>query len=422
MRRPTPLPAPHARPEADESQTAPQRGKRKGARGATKSTGGEARPADTEATPARGVTTSARSVGRSSREIDHSTRSATPSARERDSAATSTMAAGAGSDLDATEPLAPLLPLSEGRVDGGVRATPRTAVPERAATKTAGDIGTESAKQSFRAEKRVSARPNVQGDTGEVLVGLRDVWRAARERRKTLRAEVRRFTARQRRRRWMWFGGVTALVFVIAGTVGAAYSPLLAVEKITVSGTSTLDAAVLEQALADQIGAPLASVDTRSIKEALVQFPLVESYSLEARPPHDLMVRIVERTPIGYVESAAGFTLVDAAGVALSTSETADPAYPVLEITGGVGSEAFTSAGLVMRAIPESVRSQVTGVVASTPDDVTLVLGATDTSVRWGSEEDSALKSVVLETAMASRPAETVSLYDVSSPNAIVIE
>src|SRR4051794_15298445 len=32
----------------------------------------------------------------------------------------------------------------------------------------------------------------------------RDVWRAARARRKTLRAEIRRFTQRSRRRRLIW--------------------------------------------------------------------------------------------------------------------------------------------------------------------------------------------------------------------------
>jgi hypothetical protein len=34
-----------------------------------------------------------------------------------------------------------------------------------------------------------------------------------------------------------------------------------------------------------------------------VKFPLVESYALEARPPHELVVRIVERTPIGSIQT-----------------------------------------------------------------------------------------------------------------------
>jgi hypothetical protein len=102
---------------------------------------------------------------------------------------------------------------------------------------------------------------------------VRDVWAAARARRKALRAEVRRFTARQRRRRAIWITVGAALLALVLGTLGAAYSPLFAVEKVTVIGAQTLDAAAVEQALSGQIGTPLARVDTSAVKAALVQFP-----------------------------------------------------------------------------------------------------------------------------------------------------
>src|SRR5690606_24110755 len=152
-------------------------------------------------------------------------------------------------------------------------------------------------------------------------VRLRDVWRAARARRRALRAEVRRFTARSRRRRALWIGAAASLAVLVLGTLGAAYSPLFAVERISVVGAQALDVAEVEAALADQLGTPLPLVDDSAVKEALVRFPLIETYSLEAQPPHDLVLRIVERTPVGVIESAAGYTLVDAAGVALSTTQ-----------------------------------------------------------------------------------------------------
>lgn len=252
-------------------------------------------------------------------------------------------------------------------------------------------------------------------------VGVREVWRAARARRRALRAEVRRFTQRQRRRRAVWLGAATAVLVLVAVTLAAAYSPLFAVEKITVVGTSQLSAADVESALSGQLGTPLASIDESAVKAALVRFPLVQSYALEARPPHDLVVRIVERTPIGVIKTAAGYTVVDAAGVALSTASRPPAGQPLLDIQGGSGSAAFASAGRVVRALPADIRSQLTGVKASTPDDVTLLLGATDTQIVWGSADDSAVKSVVLEKAMISRPPATVRSYDVSSAKAIVI-
>lgn len=252
-------------------------------------------------------------------------------------------------------------------------------------------------------------------------VGWREVWRAARARRKALRAEVRRFTARQRRRRAVWLGSAAALVILALGTLGAAYSPLFAVETITVVGAQQLDESQVAAALESQRGTPIPLIDESEVKAALVAFPLVESYTLEARPPHELVVRIVERTPIGVIDTRAGATVVDAAGVALSTSVDPPAGLPVLDIRGGVASDAFAAAGQVMHSLPEAIRTQVTGVAASTPDDVTLTLGGTNTRVVWGSAEQSAQKAVVLAKIMAARPPASVRLYDVSSPDAVVV-
>lgn len=257
--------------------------------------------------------------------------------------------------------------------------------------------------------------------TDAAPIGIRDVWKAAHARRRALRAEVRRFTARQRRRRMVWIGVAASLLLLILTTLAAAYSPLFAVEKVHVVGTSLLDAASVEEALQNQVGTPLPLVDESEVKAALIAFPLVQSYSLEARPPHELVVRIVERLPVGLIETAAGYTLVDAAGVALSTTEEPAAGRPLLTIAGGTGSKAFEAVGQVMRALPETIRSQVTAISASTPDDVALTLGATDTQVIWGSADDSAMKALVLQKVMQSRPPESVSTYDVSSPNAVVV-
>ena len=258
-------------------------------------------------------------------------------------------------------------------------------------------------------------------DADEDLVRLRQVWAAARARRKALRAEVRRFTGRQRRRRLLWLGGAASVVLLVLSTLGAAYSPLFAVEQIRIVGAQTLDPLDVGAALQGQIGTPLPLVDESAVKAALVTFPIVESYSLEARPPHELVVRIVERTPIGLIQTRAGYTLVDAAGVALSTSEIPAPGRPLVTVEGGTGSTAFAAIGQVMRSLPDSIMAQVTAVSATTPDDVTLTLGGANAQVVWGSAENSAMKALVLEKAMIARPPASVSVYDVSSPSAIVV-
>lgn len=255
----------------------------------------------------------------------------------------------------------------------------------------------------------------------QAAVGLVDVLRAARARRRALRAEVRRFTARQRRRRMTGVGIAAALLVLVLGTLGAAYSPLFAVQTITVEGTDRLNPTAVEEALSDQLGTPMPLVDSSEVKAALVGFPLVESYALEARPPHELIVRIVERTPIGVLSSRAGYTLVDAAGVGLSTTSTPPPGEPLLTVAGGVESDEFEAVGHVVRSLPAAIRGQLTEVAATTPNDVTLTLGGTGTQIVWGGADNSAMKALALEGIMRTRPPETVAAYDVSSPNAIVV-
>ncbi|MFD5215211.1 FtsQ-type POTRA domain-containing protein [Microbacterium sp. NPDC058345] len=245
-----------------------------------------------------------------------------------------------------------------------------------------------------------------------------DVWRAARARRKALRAEIRRFTQRSRRRRMVLWGWAGALVVVVLGSVIAAYSPLFSVQKITVAGAQTLDAASVQQALADQVGAPLALVDASAVKSALTEFPMIESYALEARPPHELLVRIVERTPIGVIASDAGYTVVDAAGVALATTAERPEGQPMLEISAGVDSPAFHSAGLVVRSLPADLRATVTEVRANSADDVAFTTSDGKTVV-WGSDADSVEKALVLVKLIAAAPEART--FDVSSPRVPVV-
>jgi cell division protein FtsQ len=297
--------------------------------------------------------------------------------------------------------------------EGARPASPR--LPRRA-PREADPVDADDAVEAEHGQEAGADVPGVaEADTP---TSTRDVWRAARARRKALRAEIRRFTQRSRRRRIVGWSVVGALLLLVGGSVAAAYSPLFAVEKITIVGATTLDPATLEAALGDQIGTPLALVDSSEIKAALLGFPLIETYSLEARPPHDLTVRIVERTPVGVLRSDAGYTLVDAAGVALATTTDQPEGQPLLDIAGGAESAAFESAGLVIRSLPADVRAQLTGVRATTADDVTLTLSSGLTVV-WGSDEESATKGVVLSRTLAAYPAATT--IDVSSSKTAVV-
>ena len=247
-----------------------------------------------------------------------------------------------------------------------------------------------------------------------------DLWRATRARRRALRSEIRRFTQRSRRRRIGWIVGAAVALLVVGGSVGAAYSPLFAVQTITVEGaTGALKPAEVQKALAGQLGRPLALVDSSAVKAALVRFPLIETYRLEAHPPHDLVVRIVERTPVGVLQQSDGrFTVVDAAGVVLSTSEDRPAGYALIETGGGTGTAAFSAVGTALRTLPAELRAQVDSAAASTPDDIVLQLTG-GAKIVWGSADQSAEKTLALQALMKAKPG--ASSYDVSSPGVGVV-
>ena len=180
---------------------------------------------------------------------------------------------------------------------------------------------------------------------------------AARERRKYERQEVRRFTKRSRRRRIAWsigLGAIAALVVVVA--VGA-YSPLMALREVRVEGAQRVPAADIQAAFGPTLGTPLPLIASSDVHEVLSAFPLIETYSTETIPPGTLVVRIVERTPVGVIETGEGLALVDAAGVVIERPAERPEGQPLITADGGIAGEGFRAAAAVIRSLPADVRA-----------------------------------------------------------------
>ena len=267
-----------------------------------------------------------------------------------------------------------------------------------------------------------SARPDPTGvpdAPGDARAAKRALAAAARERRRYERQEVRRFTKRSRRRRItsaVVVGSILAMVAVVG--VGA-YSPLMALREVRVEGAQRIPAAEVQAAFADVLGTPLPLIDGAEVHDALSRFPLIETYATETIPPGTLVVRIVERTPVGVIDTGSGLELVDGAGVVIERLDERPPGQPLIEVDGGVADEGFRAVAGVVRSLPVDVRAQLTRATADTADDVRLELEG-GASVVWGSADDSALKATVLAALMRAAPPDTVTQYDVSAPSSPV--
>lgn len=241
---------------------------------------------------------------------------------------------------------------------------------------------------------------------------------ARRARKQYERDEVRRFTWRSRRRRTTWLVSAGTILALVAFVLAGAYSPLMALRTIEVVGTNRVPAEQVRSALAGQLGTPLPLIDFSAVRSDLSRFRLIRSYVVESRPPGTLVVRIVEREPIGVIPAGQGFELVDAAGVVIQSGDEIIEGYP--DIAAEVGSQGFAAAAAVVSSLPVRIRTQLTTVKAATKDDVTLTLKG-GARVVWGSAEKSDYKAVVLAALMVGHAVDDVKEYDVSSPDSAVI-
>ncbi|SSC21698.1 cell division protein FtsQ, partial [Klenkia terrae] len=226
-----------------------------------------------------------------------------------------------------------------------------------------------------------------------------------------------------RRRRLLIAGTVAVLVAVLAWVVLA--SPLLAVRTVQVDGATTLSADEVREAAGVAPGTPLVRVDTEAAAARVAALPQVADAEVTRGWPDRVVVTLRERVPVAVVSTAGTRSLVDAGGTLFDTITGDAPAgvVPLQVADPGPDDRATRAALAAIVSLPAAVLPQVTEVVATGADDVTLTL--TDgTSVLWGSAADAARKGQVLAAVLDQLAAGTLdpaTQIDVSSPEEVVL-
>ena len=225
---------------------------------------------------------------------------------------------------------------------------------------------------------------------------------------------------RGRRRRKQVLLAVGAVVALVAGLlVAAVYSPVLALQTITVTGTRILTPAQVQAALEPLRGKPLPQISDGDVSGLLGSLVQVKSVSVEARPPSTLAVAVHERVPVALVKQGEQYQLVDVDGVQLATTD--DPASAALPVidggAGAIGQDLFRATAAVLGALPADVLAKLSNASAQSVDAVELKLVDGQTIV-WGNASEKELKAKVL-AALLKAPADPknpVRVYDVSVP------
>lgn len=273
----------------------------------------------------------------------------------------------------------------------------------------------EIEKERERASRQAH-RERLRQDPG--LDGLRAEERPRKERAPLTRARKLLYTASAL--------AIIAVLYVVL----VFFSPLLATQKITVRGTSLLETTQVEQKLEPLRGVPLTRIDEKKVRELLGQDNVIRSVQVESRPPHELVVTLKERTAVAVVKQGDTYHTVDSDGVSLLESATQpDTSVPLVRFSGDdpQTSAEFHTISTALSAMPSELLAQVKEAGATSTSSITLTL-RDNTTVQWGTAEESELKAKVLlslRQAIAKRAQEEtsseaqtqkVAVYDVSAP------
>jgi cell division protein FtsQ len=223
-----------------------------------------------------------------------------------------------------------------------------------------------------------------------------------------------------RRRRKKVLLAVGTVIVLVAGLLAAAvYSPVLALQTVSVTGTRLVTPAQVQAALEPLRGKPLPQISDDDVRGLLSPLIQVKSVSVEARPPSTLAVAVHERVPVALVKQGEQYQLVDVDGVQLATTD--DPASASLPVidggAGAIGQDLFRATAAVLGALPADVLAKLSNASAQSVDAVELKLVDGQTIV-WGNASEKELKAKVL-AALLKAPADPknpVRVYDVSVP------
>lgn len=237
-----------------------------------------------------------------------------------------------------------------------------------------------------------------------------------------LRNQARRFQGASRQRRVIVLTLLSSFVVLILLVLATLVTPMLAVEKIKLTGLNKVSQKSVMAAVKSNIGKPLALVNQQEIADQLGRFKLIESISIISELPHTLHIAIAERQPIAIVDVAGASVLFDAAGVNLGGAKYTDKYPRVLINDDPKSSKAFGLAIDVLLALPADLLERVAVIDAKTKDDVRLQLrGYSAQLIVWGDSSQSTLKSKVLAALIKNQKLTDRVTYDVSSPSAPVV-
>lgn len=222
--------------------------------------------------------------------------------------------------------------------------------------------------------------------------------------------------ARPRRgRRGAIIGVALALILAVAAVVVVYTVPVFAVRTIEVTGAARVADEDVRAATGVAEGTNLLRVDTADAAAGVVANPWVDQATVDRSLPSTLVVEVVERTPVAFIDTPEGTMLIDGTGHPIVAAE---PPAEAVHITGAAADDEEALAGAVEIAgsLNDELRTQVATVEAGDQYTYTLLLGD-GRRVFWGEAIDNENKALALETVVQREGGE----WNISNPSLVTV-
>jgi cell division protein FtsQ len=225
----------------------------------------------------------------------------------------------------------------------------------------------------------------------------------------TTRLQLRRRDQRRRRAR-NWGIGALALALVLAAGYVVGFSPALTARAVTVAGAKVLTKSEVLDAAGVTAGTPLVWIDPGQVAERVSGLPAVAEVTVSRDWPDEVRIAVTERKPRLAIPAGGGYLLADASGVVFQAVSTSPSGLVVVEADPN-SQQVLVDVGTVFSALSPATAAKVSRLEAPTRDGIVLRL-RDGSRVMWGSAEDSALKSQVLDALLPLGG----SVFNVSAP------
>lgn len=229
--------------------------------------------------------------------------------------------------------------------------------------------------------------------------------------------------ARTRRRPILLAAAFVTILLLTGGLIWVGWmSPLLTATTVRVEGVAPDDARAVRELAQVPLGGPLMRVDTDAVTTRLERDPQWTDIRVRRSLPHAVVISVTPREPVLAVQNPQGsLELVDASGVRFRTVDRPPKGIPVVAASSAdVTPQGLRAALGALHALPESLRSQVSGMTVGSADQVSFTVDAKSgrRTVVWGEAGQEETKARLVEILLR-QPGTRI---DVSVPEAPVTQ